>query len=181
MYMYIRIHSYTHIHIGTIYSLSLYEYTYKYIYIYIHIYILHQRRPQILGSVDSMTGCKVWRQSMEIDNKSRGRYRMHCYRGGFKSTRTRRRNSNKRQRVAEGGLSLGRDNVRRGHAQHNLCIFTLVSRTGRHNLCIFTLVSHTGRHNLCIFTLVSRTGRHYLTLMSGASEHFGDTLNFVWP
>ena len=27
----------------------------------------------------------------------------------------------------------------------------------------------------------SVTRPFYLTLMSGASEHFGDTLNFVWP
>ena len=52
-----------------------------YVYILLIIYILHQRRPQILGLVDSMTGCKVWRQGMQISNKSRVRYRMHCYRG----------------------------------------------------------------------------------------------------
>ena len=36
--------------------------------IYTYKYILHQRRPQILGSVDSMTGCRVWRQGMQINN-----------------------------------------------------------------------------------------------------------------
>ena len=32
-------------------------------YIYVHVYvcILYQRRPQILGWVDSMTGCRVLR------------------------------------------------------------------------------------------------------------------------